>query len=274
VLRFPKFPDKLSKGVDVDHLLEQLTLHPKMAVAAGAILLASLVLVGLKRTEGATLLLKILGLALLAWSFGLAASVQHLINIFHGMAQTGSGGYGTVAAGLGESEGALLLGLLPALLALVAGLLFARGGTVNIPAGAEPRLDLKPWILVSLTLLSILVAALSVHTLWLHQLVASIVLPVPSGTANPHGAVDVAATSQRLSRHIMGLGLLAHAAILGSAGLILALFLSGTRALAPRQSSRGRALAAILLVLCLIATVVVWRQYAGFYESAMTGQPS
>jgi len=261
----------------VDHLLEQLTLHPKMAVAAGAILLASLVLVGLKRTEGATLLLKILGLALLAWSFGLAASVQHLINIFHGMAQTGSGGYGTVAAGLGESEGALLLGLLPALLALVAGLLVARGGTAGIPAGAEPRLDLKPlkpWILVSLTLLSILVAALSVHTLWLHQLVASIALPVPPGTASPHSAVDVAATSQRLSRHIMGLGVLAHAAILGSAALILALFLSGTRALSPRQSSRGRALAALLLVLCLIGTVVVWRQFAGFYESAMTGQPS
>jgi hypothetical protein len=261
----------------VDHLLEQLTLHPKMAVAAGAILLASLVLVGLKRTEGATLFLKMLGLALLAWSFGLASSVQHLIKFFHGMALTGSGGYGTMAAGLGESEGALLLGLLPALLALVAGLLFARGGTVSTPADAETRLDfkpVKPWILVSLTLLSILVAALSVHALWLHGLVASIARPVTPGTATPHSAIDVAATSQRLSRHIMGLGLLSHAAVLGSAGLILALFLSGARALAPRQSSWGRALAALLLVLCLIGTVVVWRQFAGFYESAMTGLPS
>jgi hypothetical protein len=264
----------------VDHLLEQLTLHPKMAVAAVAVLLASLVLAGLKRTEGATLLLKILGLALLAWSFGLAASVQHLIQIFHAMALVGSGGYGTVAAGLGETEGALLLGLLPALLALVAGLLFARGAAGSAPGtstDAEPRRDFKPlspWILVSLTLLSILVAALSVHSLWLNGLVASIARPVTPGTASSHSAIDVAATSQRLSRHIVGLGLLAHAAILGSAGLILALFLSGTRALSPRQSSWGRALAAILLVLCLIGTMVVLRQFAGFYESAMTGQPS
>jgi hypothetical protein len=172
----------------VDHLLEQLSVHPKMAVAAGAVLLASLVLVGLRRTEGATLLLKILGLALLAWSLGLASYVQHLIKIFHGMALTGSGGYGTLSAGLGETEGAILLGLLPALLALVAGLLFARGGTGGIPAGAEPRLDFKPmkqWLLVSLTLLSILVAALSVHAVWLIELVASIARPVTPATAPP-----------------------------------------------------------------------------------------
>lgn len=250
----------------MDRLLDQLRFHPGTAILAGSILLASLALIALKRTERATLLPRILGLALLAWSVGIAASIRTINGTFHAIALTGSGGYGTVAAGLGESVGAFLLGLLPALLTLAAGLLFGRGA-----AAAAPR-PMGRWLTISLALLSTLVAALSFHALWFVRLVASIALTRPTG-APPSGA-SVAETAQRVASHVVALSLLSYVAILGSAGLILALFLSGARSLSPGQARWTRALAAVLLVLGLIGTVVAWRQLSTFNEIAMTGMPS
>src|ERR1044071_7846635 len=111
----------------MDRLLDQLRFHPGMALVAVSIFAAGVVLVGLKRTERPGLLPKMLGLALLAGAFGGARSVRHLFEVFHAMALTGSAGYGALGAGLGECDGALLLGLAPALLTLGLGLAFARG---------------------------------------------------------------------------------------------------------------------------------------------------
>jgi hypothetical protein len=258
----------------MDRFLDQLRLHPWTAILAGAVLLEGLLLVGFKRTERAARLPKFLGLALLAGSVGAASSIRGVLDTFQAIALTGSGGYGTVAAGLEESQGAFLLGLVPALLTLVAGLLVARELEAGSPQTAEPRREprlMSRWFLISLTLLSVLAVALSFHEIWFVQTVAAITLTPPSGNTPPAGSIGE--TAQSLSNHIVGLSLLSQAAVLGSAALILALYLSGTRAISPRQTRWGRTLAALLLISCLIGAVVVWRQVARFHEIAVTGMP-
>jgi len=259
----------------MDRFLDQLRLHPWTAILAGAVLLEGLLLAGFKRTERAARLPKFLGLALLAGSVGVASSIRGVFDTFQAIALTGSGGYGTVAAGLEESQGAFLLGLVPALLTLVAGLLFARELAAGAPQTAEPRREprlMSWWILILLTLLSVLAVALSCYEIWFVQTVAAITLTPPSGST-PH-AGSIGETAQGLSNHIVALSLLSQAAAVGSAALILALYLSGTRTVSPGQTRWGRTLAVLLLLSCLIGGVVVWRQVARFHEIAVTGMPS
>jgi len=258
----------------MDRFLDQLRLHPWTSILAGAVLLEGLLLAVFKRTERAARLPKFLGLALLAGSVGVASSIRGVFDTFQAIALTGSGGYGTVAAGLEESQGAFLLGLVPALLTLVAGLLFARELAAGAPQTAEPRREprlMSRWILILLTLLSVLAVALSCYEIWFVQTVAAITLTPPSGNTPPAGSIGEAA--QSLSNHIVGLSLLSQAAAVGSAALILALYLSGTRVISPRQTRWGRILAALLLISCLAGGVVVWRQVARFHEIAVTGTP-
>ena len=255
----------------MDRFLDQLSAHPLAALLAGAILLASFLLVIFKRTERSTLLPSLLGMALLAWASGIAFSVLAIVNLFRAIALAGSGGRGAMASGLAEALGSLLIELAPALLILLMSLLFARGTALSVPEAGAPRKLMNRAILIGLTLLGTLVVTLSLYERWFIKLIIAITMapskgPVPS-------AAKIGEMSQHLSEQIVFLCLLGGGAVLGSGALILTGFLT-LRALSNRQILWGRALAAILLVAGFIALVMVARQLPGLYETAITGAPS
>lgn len=255
----------------MDRFLDQLSAHPLTALLAGAILLASVLLVMFKRTERSTLLPNLLGLALLAWAVGIESSVLAVVNLFRAMALAGSGGRGAVAAGLAEALGSFLIELAPALLILLMSLLFARGSALSGPETGAPRKLMNQAILIGFTLLESLVVALSLYERWFIKIIIAITMAPSTGLVP--SAAKIGETSQRISEHIVLLCLLGGGAVLGSGALILMGFLS-LRALSNRQILWGRALAAILLVAGLIALVLVLRQLPGLYETALTGAPS
>jgi len=254
----------------MDRFLDQLRLHPWTAILAGLAFLAGLVLL-LRSSEGRSKPLSpVIGLALFAVSVGLASSIQGVVDTFHASALLGSAGQGAVAAGLAETRGAFLLGLLPAVLILAAGLLLGRSGSFSPVSGpgegqaeSGPRFS-SPVILMSTALASIAVTTLGLYDLWF-------VSSLPGRIAHPTGTV--AETSQSLATHINRLRFLSLWAVIASVSLfILPRFFSGSRHPSPRQTVWGRALLAILLVLSLIGGVMAWRQFAGFEEAAMTGK--
>jgi len=255
----------------MDRFLDQLSVHPLTALLAGAILLASILLMIFKRTERSTLLPSLLGLALLAWACGIAFSVLAVVNLFRAIALTGSGGRGGMAAGLAEALWSLLIELAPALLILLMSLLFARDTALSGPEAGAPRRLMNRVILIGLTLLGSLVVALSLYERWFIKLIVAITMAPSKGPAP--SAAKIGEMAQGLSEHIVGLGLLGGGAVLASGALILMGFLS-LRALSNRQILWGRALAAILLVAGLIAAVMAARQLPGLYETAITGAPS
>jgi hypothetical protein len=257
----------------MDRVLDQLGYHPLLAAVAVAIFLAGLVLAALRRSEGVALLPKMAALALLAGSIGIASSVQVLVNVFHGMALTGSGGYGSMAAGLSEVDWVFLLGLSSAFLTLAAGLAFTRGGTAgSLAAGMGTALKPMPaWLLGLLGVLATAVVALALHRFWLLGLATDVAL-VPKGASSPVSG-SVSEVSQRIANHLIFLALAAQGMILGGAALLIGLFAGGRRSLSSRQALWARSLAALLLVLALAGTVVLWRQFHHFVEIAILGRP-
>ena len=251
----------------MDQILEQFTLHPWTAILAGSAFLLYLAAAGRGEAAWARVIPGGIGLALLALSIGIAVSVRVVIGAFHAIALTGSGGEGSVAAGLSESLGVLLPGLISATLTLAVALLFSRRARISHPGAAAPGRDngsMRQAVLISAILLSILVVALGLYDLWF---VAAIPGWIRSTTGN---AQDV---SQAIGGHISRLAVLSTAAVAGSAVLsVLAHFFSGTRAPSSRQALWGRTLLILLLVLCLVGAVVAWRQSADFHEAAMIGK--
>lgn len=123
----------------MDQVLAQLKLHPWTAILAGLAFVASLLFFGRKREERSLLVPGIAGLACLAVAIGLVSSARNTLEFFHAMALTGSGGEGTLAAGLAETRGAFLLGLVPAVLTLTVGLLTHRGASSGASGDHEPE---------------------------------------------------------------------------------------------------------------------------------------
>ena len=153
----------------MDLVLDQLTLHPWPAILAGLAFLFYLAVAGRGGAVWGRVVPEGIALALVALAIGAAASVQIVIDTFHAMALMGSAGEGAAAAGLSESVGALLFGLIFALLTLAAALFFSRRFPAHPPGEAKPRGDagaMRQAILVSATLLSIVLVALSLYDLW------------------------------------------------------------------------------------------------------------
>jgi hypothetical protein len=250
----------------MDPFLQQVTLHPWVAVLAGLAFLFYLAVAGRRGAAWARVVPGGLALALLALSTGIAASVRGVVGTFHAIALTGSGGEGSVAAGLGESVGVLLLGLISAILTLAAALFFSRRTRIS-PGEAEPGRDtgfMRQAVLISATLLSLLVAALSLYILWF-------IAAIPGWIRNTAG--NAQSVSEAIGDHISSLSFLGIAAVAGSAALsALAHFFSGTRAPSSRQALLGRTLVILLLVVCLVGAVVAWLQFANFQQAAMTGR--
>jgi hypothetical protein len=256
----------------MDRILDQLRFHPFLAAVAVAIFLAGLVLVALRRSEGAALLPRMVTLALLAGSIGIASSVRAFLDVFHGMVLSGSGGYGAVAAGFSEVDWIFLLGLSSAGLTLAVGLLSTRGGTAGRPeAGTDtlPR-PLPSWPLGLLGVLAVAAVAIALHRFWLLRFATDIVL-APKGASPVSGSVGE--ISQTIANHLIFLALASHGLILGCAALLIGLFVAGRRSLSSRQALFTRALAALLLVLALAGTVVLWREFHHFVEIAIVGKP-
>lgn len=253
-------------------MLDQLRFHPFLVAVMVSIFLAGLVLGALRRSEGAALLPKMAALALLAGAFGIASSVHTLVNVFHGMALTGSGGVGALAAGFSEVDWVLLLGVSSALLTLAAGLIFTRGGTAGrLADGTDTAAKPMPsWLLGLLGVLAVGVVALAFDHVWFLRLATDIVFTPPGAPSPVSGSVSE--VSQRLANHLIFMAFTAHGLILGCAALLIALFAVGSRSLSPRQALFTRALAALLLVLALAGTVGLWRQFHHFVEIAIVGK--
>lgn len=251
----------------MDQILEQLTLHPWVAVLAGLAFLLYLVFNGRRSAARARVVPGGIGLALVALAVGIVASVQIVVDTFHALALVGSAGEGSVAAGLGESMGALLFGLIFAILTLVAALIFSRRVPAGPPGEAETGSDTRSMrraVLISATLLSIVLVALGLYDLWF-------VAAIPGWVRGTTG--NVQSVSQMIANHINRLVFLALAAAAGSVALSgLAHFFSGGRTPSPRQTLWGRTLLILLLVFCLAETVMAWRQLASFHEAALIGR--
>ena len=247
----------------MDHLLDQLRFHPWTAILGCLAWVACLAF--LLRRSGPKPPTAIAGLALFAASLGLAASVDGVVDTFHGIALLGTVAQGAVSAGFAEALGGLLLGLFFAVLVLASGLLLLRGAP---PAAGDapqrPPGSLGLILLAATALAGLVVAAVSACQL---RFVASI----PGVLTHPAGSV--ASVSQSLADNINRLRVLSLGSVLASLALIVLTFLlPAVRRSSPGQILWGRVVLGLFLLLTVLGMFMAWGQFTAFEAGAMIGK--
>jgi hypothetical protein len=261
----------------MSQLVTDIGFNPTALVGALLLLFATLVLLlQAPRAGRAALLPAVAGGALLSAFLGMGLGARALYEVFSGMSLTGSGGMGTVAAGLAEVRAVVLCGTLGAVLILLLGLALARPAPPAVekePAGERiepPRKEASlRWLLLAATVLALLAAAMAMEDLRLSNAIPPIVSVHPGA---PVSASSVGATSSALAgmliRLVLGALLCAPAALL----VAVLSFMRDPRAAPSRGLALwGQGLLAVLLVLALAYLMVSYGMHARFDEAGMIG---
>jgi hypothetical protein len=182
---------------------------------------------------------------------GAALAVRGVINVFQGMAQTGSGGVGTVAIGLYEANR-------PLIAAAVAAAILA--GCLTVAVLRKPRAF--PGLLLSLAPVLACVPAL---LLWiLESFTLAVIDPAATGSA-----ASIGETSQRMSNLVIAsFG----AAIVVIPIVIVAFAISLARPRSTDSALPPAAVWAAMTVLLLGLAVAFYMRSSYLYQVGMTGQ--